>query len=312
MPSTLSISHVGIDVSKERLDVYCLEQDRYFQIENNEKGFKQLIKELPAGAKVLLEATGKLERAVAIALDKKNISVCIVNPVQTYHYAKSKGILAKTDKIDSRVLASFLKETKELRFGIPSKEQFQCADYQKRRDQLKKTITQEKNRIKRMSDDWLKKQMQKNIDRTEEDLKALEEHLKALIDENPQTKQIFNLLKTIPSVGDKTAMTIVSSLPELGSINKKAISKLVGIAPMAKDSGRSKGKRSIAGGRQDVRDALYMAALVASRSHKTIQPYYVKLLGKGKPKKVALVACMNKLLRCMHSVVSNQKPFEYI
>jgi len=298
--------HVGIDVSKAILDVYFLPCKKYMQFRNDPKDIKKLIKKVQAFSfvSVVMEATGGYEKPVTQGLQQAGIGVSVVNPRQIRDFAKSLGKLAKTDQIDAQVIALFAEKIEPRANAVIPKTQQDLSALNARRRQLIGMITMEKNRL-----DKANPRMKKSILKI---IKALEKELKAINNEVEQTIQADNeyakrsiLLKSIKGVGPACAAGVLAEMPELGSMGAKQISALAGLAPFNRDSGTKRGQRTIWGGRASVRCALYMATLVATKHNSQIREFYERLCHSGKKKKVALTACMHKLLIIMNAMVKH-------
>lgn len=311
--SQLSFSrHVGIDVSQSKLDVHCLPENEHFQVPNTPKGIQSLQKKLAPYKEqtaIILEATGGYERLALSQLSMRGFSVCLVNPLLVYHFRKSLAIAAKTDRVDARVLALFAQSRTDLRYGLYDKEQQAIQDLYRTYAQLKKVYAQEKNRLKQAHYASCVKAHQSIIKCLEKQMAKLEQKIKDRISQNDVYAQQYQLLNSIKGIADKIAIALICSLPEMGRISHKALIRLVGVAPINKDSGTMRGKRCIQGGRQQARDALYIAALVATQYDPVIRAYYLRKQAEGKKKKVALVACMAKMVRIVNSVIANQQPY---
>ncbi len=305
---------VGVDVSKANLDVALNDKDASQRFANDDKGIRALLTLLkPLNvAVVLMEATGGLERSVAEALYLEGFAVMVVNPRQAHDFGKAMGYLAKTDNIDARMLSHFActlhnsERRDKLLLKLPTAEQQQLEALVMRRSQLVLMRVAEGNRL-----DQAHPLSAKSIRAV---IKMLDKQIGALdIDIGGRLKKHFahklDLLKGLKGVGPNTQAMLMGALPELGQLDRRAISKLVGIAPLARDSGRMRGKRSIWGGRADVRAALYMATLSAVRYEPTIKAFYERLRAAGKPAKVALVACMRKLLSIINAVIKSGVPW---
>jgi len=302
--------HVGIDVSKGKLDVYVLPDKVFFSVLNTSDGMKELMEKLPRDAAVLLEATGGYERLASESLDAGGFSVCVINPKLVFHFKLSLNQFSKTDKIDAKVLALFSQaRCSDLRYGIYHPTQQKLLDLQRCREQLTKMLTQEKNRLAQTHLQEAKLAHRTIIRALEKQTQALENSIKAIIEANDTYAKQYRWLCSIPGIADSIAMTLITSLPEMGQLSHKALQRLVGIAPLCNDSGQFQGKRFIQGGRQAVRNAIYMAALVSIRYNPTIKAYYQRKVSEGKAKKAALVACMAKVVRIINSVILNQKDY---
>lgn len=293
---------IGIDVSQEKLDIYQGSSGEYYQVENTEKGFKHLLKKLKhvSDCLVVLESTGRCARGVIRALQQASIDVSSVNPRQVRDFAKGIGQLAKTDKVDAQVLAQFGKVVNPVVLAEISLSQQALADKQQRRKQLVDMLIAEKNRLRDAGS--VEKHIKKSIDFLEKQLKEIDDELAESIASDEQLKAKQAILSSVKGVGVVTASTLLSQLPELGHLSTREIAALVGVAPFNQDSGKQKGARHIRGGRGPVRAALYMATLVAVRFNEPIKAFYQKLCSAGKLKKVALVACMRKLLVILNAM----------
>ena len=302
--------YIGIDVSKESLDLFIRPFNKYMQFKNDAKGINKLIGKLKSfqNASIGMEATGGYEKPAAQALAKTGHSVSVTNPRQIRDFAKAMGKLAKTDRIDAETIALFVEKMQPRPNAVYNEDQQKLAEYNARRRQLVEMINMEKNRLDKVSGE-LKKSIKRIIKVLEKELQELNNFLTKVIQSNAEYAHKNELLTSIKGVGAVTAASIIADLPELGSINAKQISGLVGLAPYNRDSGTMRGKRTIWGGRATVRSSLYMAALVAIRYNEQINKFYVRLCAAGKKKKVALVACMRKLLIIMNTMIKNNEPW---
>jgi len=298
--------YVGIDVSMKHLDVCVKSTGEYFRVENNAGGYREIKKRLSAYPPCLLiaEASGGYERGLVQGMQNLGFDIAVVNPRQVRDFAKALGRLAKTDKIDACVIAHFGEVIQPKATVRVDKASQALSDYQERRRQLVDMLTMEKNRYAK-SGESVHKQIKKTLDFLEKQLKEVEKNLKDRIDENEALRKQVEQLKSVDGVGDVTAFSLVIDLPELGKVTRKEIAALVGVAPFSKDSGKMKGVREIGGGRANVRTALYMATLVATKHNSIIKAYYEKLCSMGKKKKVAIIACARKLLVMMNAMVKN-------
>ena len=302
---------VGIDVCQKYLDVYVRPAEKLFQVTNDENGIKELTKVLShiKPELIVLEATGGMELDVVTQLTQAELPVAIINPRQARDFAKATGQLAKTDAIDAKVLAHFADAIRPEVRQISDESSRQLEDLVARRRQISDMITAEKNR-RRGKTNSVKASIDKHIEWLEEQLKEIESQIKEAIAVNPDWQQKMDLLTSVPGIGEIVAVTLISSLPELGQISHKSISYLVGVAPLNKDSGKFRGKRRIWGGRTKVRCLLYMAALVAVRFNPVIKAFYKRLISKGKLKKVALTACMHKLLIILNAMMKQNSSWK--
>lgn len=299
--------YVGIDVSKALLDVAISNSNCLQQVSNNEDGFKKLLKILPPKKQTLivLEATGGYEKLVANYLRQKKFSVAVVNAKRVRDFAKASGKLAKTDGIDAKTIMLFGKAFDPIPQLLASEDESKRQQCISRRNQLVRMIAMEKQHMEHASH-TIKKSITKHILFMEKALTAVENALKELFNQDPILKDKLERLDEIKGVGDVTAMNILIHLPELGTLSHKEISALAGVAPFNKDSGQSKGKREIWGGRAPVRAALYMAVLTARKFNPALKRFYDRLIAKGKLKKVAMVACMRKLIIIMNAMMRDR------
>jgi transposase len=304
----MSTMWVGIDISKRRLDVAIRPVGEAFSLDNNEPGVRRLVKLLGKWSPqlIVMEATGGHEYAAASGLMKAGFPVAVVNPRQVRNFARAVGKLAKTDPIDAKILAHFGEAVQPPIRPIADQQLKEIGQLVTRRRQLVEIIVAEQNR--RVSLSGL---VQRDVDVTirflQNRLKKIDKEIQALIMEHTEWKQRAELLNTVPGVGSVLIGSIVADLPELGNLNRKQIAALVGVAPFNNDSGPSKGRRRIWGGRSHLRSLLYMCVVAGLRCNETIQGFYRHLLAAGKPSKVAIVACMRKLLVILHAMLHSQK-----
>jgi transposase len=305
--------YVGIDVSKSALEVCILREDdrqeggESFVVSNDQEGVQEMLSRLE-GASVelaVMEATGRYERLAATMLAASSISVAIVNPRQARDFAKAIGQLAKTDKIDAFVLARFAKAVEPRTSVIPEEEAVALQGILARRRQLIEMLVSENNRLK-MASKPLAKRIRAHVQWLEKEIERVDGDLDRAIEENAAFKANEALLRSVPGVGRVLSRTLLAELPELGEITHRLLCALVGVAPFNRDSGQRSGKREAWGGRAPVRALLYMSALVATRHNPAIKEFYERLLSTGKPKKVALVACMRKLLTILNALMRDR------
>jgi transposase len=303
---------VGIDVSKAHLDVAVLpasvEAQRY---PNDEAGIEQCIQSLVALKPVLivLEATGGLEMPFAIAARAAGLAVAVVNPRQVRDFARAMGILAKTDRLDAAVLAQFAATLRPEVRPLPDKETRALAELLARRRQLIEMRAEEKTRLKQTFSKSQKASIQAHIDWLNAHIGEIDHDLENGLRSSPSWKVKENLLKSIPGIGSTTALTLIACLPELGRLGRREIASLAGLAPLNRDSGSLRGRRSIWGGRAVVRSTLYMAALAAIRGKNPLAAFYTRLIERGKPFKVAIVATMRKLLTMANAIMRSLTPW---
>jgi transposase len=298
---------IGIDVSKARLDVAMRPSAEKLSVSNDEAGIQALVKRLSELKPVLivLEATGGLERSVSGTLGSAQLPVVVVNPRQVRDFAKALGQLAKTDRIDAEVLAHFAEVIRPPLRPLPDKVSLELRALIARRRQLIEMIVAEKNRLSAASK-AVRKRIEAHIRWLETELDRADKDLDQSIRQSPIWQEHQDLLRSVPGIGPVVSRTLLAELPELGRLNRKQIAALVGIAPLNCDSGTFRGRRGIWGGRATVRAVLYMAALVASRRNSVIRDFYKRLREKGKAPKVALVACMRKLLTILNAMIKHK------
>lgn len=303
----VSLIFVGIDVSKAQLDVAIRPTGERESFTNDKIGIKALVKRLAKiePTLIVLEATGGYERQVTRALVIADLPVVVVNPRQVRDFAKATGQLAKTDSIDAAVLAHFAEAVRPQLRPLPDVVTLELRALTSRRRQILEMIAAEKNRMA-MTSKAVAKRIGAHVRWLEQDLDRANQELDRAIEQSPIWKENEELLRSAKGIGPVTSRTLLAELPELGTLDRKQISALVGVAPFNRDSGSLKGRRSIWGGRAPVRCALYMATLVATRHNPVIRDFYNRLMAKGKIFKVALVACMHKLLTILNSMIKHK------
>jgi transposase len=302
--------YVGIDVSKDRLDVAVLGEDRGWQVDNTPKGIAQLVEwvqEIQPELNVV-EATGGYQRGVAQALFEAGLAVAVVNPARVRQFARACGLLAKTDKLDAQVLAEFGQRVQPRRYASKTEAEKQLSAMLVRRRQVEEMLKAEQSRGRTIS-----QSLRPSLERIKACLKEEKKTLDTLIQQFMVNQEAWQepskILGGVPGVGMVTSSTLLAELPELGKMNGKKIAALVGVAPMNFDSGKKRGYRKTKGGRTDVRRVLYMSTLVATRYNPLIQAHYQQLLKRGKEKKVALTACMRKFLVILNAMMRDRQPF---
>jgi transposase len=311
--SSNSVCFVGLDISKDTINVAVSATGTVEEFANQKEGYKRLTTCLKRHGtiQVVMEATGGYHRNIAQHLHEKGkFAVSVVNPRQVRDFAKAKGILAKTDDVDARVLAQFGEAIKPP-VWVPKESAVEELDAMvKRREQLVQMIQMEKVRLETTWRPAARRSIQKHIQYMEKDVSGLEKEIKVLTSQG-DLKEKSDLLQSMDGVGQVTAWTLLARLPELGHADGKSISSLVGLAPFNHDSGKHRGQRHIFGGRSDVRRVLYMAALAAAvRTKKgAIRQFYERLLGLGKPKKLAITACMRKMLVILNAMVRDNQNY---
>jgi transposase len=304
--------YAGIDVSKDILEVGVLPEKEVRQYSNDHEGMDKLVpwlKKLQV-AIVVMEPTGGYEALAAAALSSKHVPVAIVNARQIRQYAKAIGKLAKTDRIDAVVMAEFAQTVKPEARKLRDEETKEIKMIVSRRRQIIDMITAEKNRLETASG-YIEAEIREHIEWLRKNKEDLDKDLRKRIEDSPVWQVKDNLLQSIPGVGKVLSSTLLAELPELGKLNRRQVAALVGVAPYNRDSGLMRGKRTIWGGRAAVRQSLYMATLVATRFNPVIRSMYNRLVEKGKAKKVAIVACMRKLLIIMNAILKTEKPWRY-
>jgi len=305
-------TYVGIDTSKELLDVHLLPTGRQFSVANNPHGVHELIANLAPYdvTKILIEATGKLEVLAATTLAELDMPIAVINPRQVRSYARAIGILAKTDALDAQVIAKFARDVNPEIRQLPTQSQHRLSDLIARRNQLVEMCVSERNRLHRNPESDLQASLNAHISWIKSEIKRVEELISSAIAENEEWQSKSELLQTVPGIGPFVANTLVARLPELGRIGRREVASLVGVAPINRDSGAMRGKKTISGGREDVRRALYMAAVSGIRYNPVVKEHYLRLRNNGKPAKVAIVACMRRLLGIVNTMIKNTTTWE--
>ncbi len=305
--------YVGIDVAKANLDVAVLPADECWTSPNNEAGIAEVVKRLKRHrlALVVVEATGGLEMPVVVELAAAKLPVVVINPRQARDFAKATGKLAKTDTLDARVLAQFGQAIQPEVRPLKDAQHQALAALLTRRRQLVTMLTAEKNRLGAAPKSPVRKDIKAHITWLEKRLKAVNNDLDKHIKRSPMWRAKNDILQSTPGVGPVLSVTLLADLPELGHLNRRQIAALVGVAPLNRDSGTFRGKRSVWGGRASIRTALYMATLSATRFNPVIKTFYQRLLGAGKTHKVAMTACMRKLLTILNVMVKNDTPWHH-
>ena len=280
---------------------------------NDAPGIETLVERVGALAPrlVVVEATGGMETPLVSELTSSDVAVVVVNPRKVRDFARALGKLAKTDVLDAQTLAHFGEATKPEVRPLPDAATRELRDLVARRRQLNEMLTQERNRL-RTATPKVRTHLEEHIEWLQDSVDALDRQLEDLVKSSPIWQAQNMLLKTTPGVGPVLSTTLLAELPELGTLGRGQIAALVGVAPFNRDSGTLRGKRSVWGGRRKVRGSLYMATLVATRYNPTIKAFYTRLCEAGKPKKVALTACMRKMLIILNAMVKNGRPWNYV
>ena len=301
----------GIDICKSRLDVAISPGNQTFNCPNTEAGIEKLVRRLQKLQPqiILLEATGGYEFLLVAALREAGLPACFINPKFVRNFAKGAGITAKTDRLDAQVLALFAERMRPQPRTLPTAQQQEIKQLLTRRRQLVEMIQMEKNRLDPTPAPRVKQSLQQNIQSLEAQLAALHREIDDFFQQHPLWVELDKTLTSVLGIGHLSALMLIAYLPELGRLNRKEIAALAGLAPFNKDSGQFRGQRHIEGGRSKLRQALYMVTLAATRFNPAIRTYYQHLLEKGKAKKVALVACMRKLLTILNAMIKKQQPW---
>lgn len=308
---TVEALYVGIDVSQERLDVGIRPTGETFSDTNDAEGIERVARQLAASKPrlVVLESTGRLEVPMALELGEQGVPYRIVNPRQVRDFAKALGILAKTDRIDALVLARWAESMKPEPKALPDADRRELKALVMRRGQLIETKTAEENRLRGETVPKVRKSLKASIRWLEHQICQIDEELDRKIQAHPLFKELSELIESVPGVGPVTSSMMIAAIPELGTLNRRQIAALVGVAPLNRDSGKFVGKRICWGGRADVRRVLYMAALVGKQHNPVLRALYTRLRAKGKAAKVALVACMRKLLVILNAMLRDHTPW---
>ena len=298
--------NVGIDTSSQQLDIYVRPIGQYFSVSNDVAGIKDAVKQLQSlkPTRVLIESTGRLELEFVCIAHKAGLPVVVCNPGQVRHFAKAAGRIAKTDKLDAHDIAHFGEVMQPKLSSIKPEKLRDVSDLLTVRSQCLEISTMQKNRLKRMPK-TVHKPIQAILKTIKKEIDIIDKQLDKLVDSIAQWRQQRDLLLSAKGVGKVVAYTLMSELPELGKLNRKEIAALVGVAPMNRDSGSFEGKRYIRGGRHKVRTVLFVSMMSAIQCHPKLKPLYQRMTTAGKPKKVALVACMRKQLTILNTMVKN-------
>jgi len=302
----------GIDVSKDRLDVHILPEALSFSVARDGDGLAQLCARFVSlvPSLIVLEATGGFETVVASALAAAHLPLAVVNPRQIRDFARATGRLAKTDAIDAAVIARFAEAIRPEPRAVPDAEALMLGELVARRRQLIEMMVAERNRRRRLTNRTLIKALDRHLALLQKHLADLEGAIDTAIRGTPAWRAKEDLLISVPGIGPKIARTLIAELPELGLLDRRKIAALAGVAPFNRDSGMFRGRRCIAGGRAPVRSALYMSILVAIRRKLPMGEVYQRLRRAGKPAKVAITACMRKLLTILNAILRDQTPWQ--
>jgi len=305
--------YVGIDVAKASMDVAVHQSQQRWSFSNDDEGISKAVcclREV-APALIVMEATGGIELPLAAALAAAGLPVAVVNPRQMRDFARATGKLAKTDAIDAKVIAHFGAAVKPTPHPLPGAQAQEFDALLTRRRQIVEMLTAEKNRLSSAPSKAVREHIKAHIAWLEQELANINSDLGRRVRQSPIWREKDALLRSVPGVGPVLSFTFLADLPEVGTLDRKQIAALVGVAPLNQDSGALRGKRAIWGGRATVRAALYMSTLVATRYNPVIRAFYRRLCAAGKAKKVALTACMRKLLTILNAIVKHQTPWSY-
>lgn len=304
--------YVGIDVAKDRLDVHILPSNQCVTVGRHGAGLAELVGLLTAQAPTLivLEATGGFEVTVAAALAGAGLPLAVINPRQIRDFARATGRLAKTDALDAQAIALFAERIRPEARAVAPLEAQALAELVGRRRQLVEMIGMESNRRRQARVPKVQRTVQAVLLALETQLAELDSDINDMVRSSPVWRATDALLTSVPGVGPVTSRTLIAELSELGGLDRRRVAALVGVAPINRDSGQMRGHRAIAGGRTTVRNALYMATLSAARHNPVIKAHYQQLVARGRPKKVALIACMRRLLGILNAIVKTQKAWK--
>jgi transposase len=304
---------VGIDVSKDRLDVHVRPGGEAFVVARNGKGLEELVERLRGLAPTLVavEATGGFETIVAAAVAGASLPLVVVNPAQVRHFAQAVGKRAKTDPIDAAVIARFAEAVKPQPRALPDAAARLLAELIGRRRQIIEMLVAERQREKRADAARVRKSLARHIAALEKELPVIDHDIDTMVRGSPVWREKENLLISFPGIANTLARTFLAEVPELGSLHRRQIASLVGVAPFTRQSGRWKGKSMIGGGRPAARTALFMAALSATRCNPVLRAFYQHLLAAGKPKMVAIIAVARKILTILNAMLRDNKPWQH-
>lgn len=307
----MDATYVGIDVSKDRLDVHVLPSNLAFAVARDGKGVSELSERLKTllPTAVAVEATGGFETVVAAGLGSAGLPIVVVNPAQVRAFARALGKRAKTDPIDAAVIAAFLAATRPDVRPLPDEDTRRLADLVARRRQIVEMMTAERQREKRASAKT-RKSIVRLLRALEKELSVLDHDIDDAVRGSPVWREKEDLLKSVPGIGDVTARTMLAELPELGRLDRRQIAALAGLAPWTRQSGQWRGRSFIGGGRPTVRSSLFIAAMVAARHNPMLRLFHQRLIAAGKPKKVAIIAVARKLLTILNAIIRDNRPWQ--
>jgi transposase len=304
---------VGVDVAKFKLDIFHPDKGEFAKIENTEsavEAFCQLLKKKDQPFMVAMEATGGYERLLLVHLAKHYIEASVSNPRRIRDFAKAIGKDAKTDRIDARTISEYAAMVRPNPTAMKSDHEQKHSALVTRRNQLLELINQENNRLKQSWDEDAKASIREVLETLKKQLKSIDSQLSDMLKKDTENERKIEILGSVKGIGPVTISTVIAELPEIGSLNRGEVAKLVGVAPINRDSGSKSGKRFIGGGRGQVRRVLYMATVSAIRFNPAIKAFYVRLKAQGKASKVAIVACMRKLITIMNVLIKTNQLWE--
>jgi transposase len=306
----MSDLHVGVDVSKEMLDV-AWSDGRYERVENKRAAVQKLVERMKGAGVVLVafEATGGYERELHCECSRMEVDAAMANPRQVRDFAKGENRLAKTDRIDAHVLCAFAEKVKPRVSELPSEARLILQELSRRRGQLLEMLQAERNRLEHRLSKQVEKDVKAHVTWLEKRVKVVDKEIDDHLKKSDEWKRELDLIGTIPGVGRVTTVALLSQLPELGKLDRKCIAALVGLAPFNNDSGKMRGRRTIQGGRAEVRTALYMATLCGIVHNPSLKAHFAALKARGKHGKVAMVACMRRLLTWLNAMLANDTPW---
>ena len=298
---------IGVDVSKETLDIAMGKDGLFKTIKNKPENIRHFVASLSPDeiAQIVVEATGGLEQPLIAEASAVDLPIALVNPARVRHFAKSIGQYAKTDRLDAHMLAQYGESVKLRQYRLPDEEENRLSDLSTRRRQLLESIVAEKNRFQAMP--RLREKIQRHLSWLQDEVCEIEAEIEAILETSQHLQEKRKILTSCKGIGNVTAFTLLAELPELGSVNRKEIAALVGVAPINHDSGKRSRKRTTFGGRSKVRSVLYMATLSAIRFNPVIATFYNRLVQNGKKKMVALVAAMRKLLTILNAMIKHKQ-----
>lgn len=305
-------TYIGIDVSKDQLDVHIYPTGQAFSVNRDMAGLEKLIEDLKpfAPRAIAVEATGGFEAVVVAGLAAVGLPVIVVNPAQVRSFAKALGKRAKTDPIDAAVIARFVEATKPEFRPLPSAETLALADLLARRRQIVQMMTSERQRALRMSNAHLQKSIARVLKALQQELDSLDNDIDSSVRGSPVWREKEDLLSSVPGVGKVIARTLLAELPELGTLDRRQIAALVGLAPYTRESGKWRGRSFIGGGRAVCRTVLFIGALVAIKHNPDLKAFRQRLIKAGKPKMVALIAVARKLLTILNAILRDKQPWQ--